>query len=354
MESSNFEGTDIYVDPAAFCGVAARMLAASGRDSVPAVLTLLGQALRADVRLLEAGATRSAIPLPRYRALSDVSLTLVAPIDLPVRARDTVLAVLSIEVPPGGLPPAWTEVPSPLSTIADLLALTLSAGAEPDAAKDVTSTARAWFNLDELDRTELAGELHDGLVQSLVAARYLLDLASSTWPGGPQPWLEAVRESLQAALVDGRGLLTSVQPRTRHGRGLRLALEELCAGSRIPVELKAIDAAADTAPLLTTIEAAASYRFVQAAIADLHARGGDAAEIRLAHGSNGLSIDVAAIGDKPAWPDEPGEIMKRWGTRIELLGGSVLLQPASAHLRFESADGEPAPLPGDVHAGRTK
>jgi Histidine kinase len=356
VESSNFDGTDIYVDPSAFCGVAARMLASGGRDSIPAVLTLLGQALRADVRLLEDGASRAAIPLPRVRGVGSdpLNLTLVAPIDLPVRSRNTVLAILSIEAPPGGLPDAWTEAPGPLGTIADLLALALSSSGDPDAATDVSSTARAWFNLDELDRTELAGDLHDGLVQSLVAARYLLDLASSTWPDGPQPWLEAVRESLQAALTDGRGLLTTVQPRTRHGRGLRVALEELCAASRIPVELEAIDAAADTAPLLTPMVAAVSYRFVQAALADLRVRGGEAAEIRLAHGAGGLSLDVNAIGDKPAWPDESGAAMQRWATRIELLGGTVLLQPASAHLRFDPADGETASLPGDVHAGRTK
>ena len=264
------------------------------------------------------------------------------------------LAILSIQAPPGGLPDAWTGAPGPLGTIADLLALTLSTVAEPDAAIDVASTARAWFNLDELDRSELAGELHDGLVQSLVAARYLLDLAASTWPGGPQPWLEAVRESLQAALADGRGLLTAVQPRTRHGRGLRVALEELCAASQIPVELQAIDAAADAAPLLTPMVAAVSYRFVQGALNDLRIRGGEAAEIRLAYGPGGLQLDVTAIGDKPAWPDEPGGTMQRWATRVELLGGTVLLQPASAHLRFDSADGETASLPGDVHAGRTK
>jgi Histidine kinase len=357
VDSSGFDGTDIYVDPAAFCGVAARMLAEDGRDALAPLLTLLGQALRANVDLLEAGTTRAAIPRPRLRAASpdSVDLSVAAPIDLPIRARGAVLAVLSIEPTLAGLPPAWTKSPGPLGTIADLVALTLSSGAEPAAVNDVRSAARAWFDLDELDRKQLAGELHDGLVQSLVAARYLLDLAASTWPDGPLPWLEAVRESVQAALADGRGLLNSVQPRVRAGRGLKVALDDLCAAASIPVELIC---APDT-PTAPTIEpsplaSAAGYRFVQAAFCDLIARGAEAAEVRLSCGVSGLSIDVSAVGDRPAWPDEPGETIRRWVTRVELLGGTVLLQPASAHLRFGPADGEHASLPGDVHAGRTK
>jgi hypothetical protein len=360
VDSSGFDGTDIYVDPAAFCGVAARMLAESGRDALAPVLTLLGQALRANVDLLEAGTTRAAIPRPRLRGASpdSVDLSAAAPIDLPIRARGTVLAVLSIEPTTAGLPAPWTQSPGPLGTIADLVALTLSSGSEPDAGDDVRSASRSWFDLEEQDRKQLAGELHDGLVQSLVAARYLLDLAASTWPDGPLPWLEAVRESIQAALVDGRGLLNSVQPRVRAGRGLRVALEDLCAAAPIPVELHPapLPTPAETAATgePAPVAAAAGYRFVQAAFCDLMARGAEAIEVRLSSGPSGLSIDVSAVGDRPAWPDEPGDGIRRWVTRVELMGGTVLLQSASAHLRFGAADGEHASLPGDVHAGRAK
>jgi hypothetical protein len=358
--NGDFEGTDVCVDPAAFCGVAARMLAASGRDAVPAVLALLGQALSADVRLLEAGTTRAAIPAPRVRraAPDSTGLAGVAPIELPVCARDTILAVLSIAPTDGVLPLAWTAPPGPLATIADLLALTLSAGPGPDAVTDVRSAARTWFDFDEQDRAEQAGQLHDGLVQSLVAARYLLDLAAVTWPGGPQPWLSAVQESLQAALADGRGLMSAVQPRTRNGRGLSSALEDLAEGCPIPVELtiEAGDPAAEDGPPSHEpkgYHGAACYRFVQAAIADLIERGGDAAQVRLAYGSSGVAIDVAAVGDRPAWPDEAGPAIRRWASRIDLLGGATLLQPASAHLRFAAADVDPASLSRDEHAGRT-
>jgi signal transduction histidine kinase len=199
--------------------------------------------------------------------------------------------------------------------------------------------------------------LHDSLVQSLVAARYLLDLAASTWPDGPLPWLEGVRESIQAALTDGRGLLKSVQPRVRTAQGLRVALEDLCSAAAIPAELHApavteppAEAAGEPAP----VAAAAGYRFVQAALADLIARGAEAADVQLSAGPSGLSIDVSAVGDRPAWPDEPGDGIRRWVTRVELMGGTVLLQSASAHLRFGAADGEHASLPGDVRAGRAK
>lgn len=358
--NSQFDGTDIHVDPAAFCGVAARMLAAEGRDGIPAVLALLGQALSADVRLLEAGTTKAAIPKPRIlRAAPDrTGLAGVAPIDLPVRSRGSILAVLSIEPADGALSAAWTATPGPLATIADLLALTLSTGPGPDAVTDVRSAARTWFAFDEQDRADQAGQLHDGLVQSLVAARYLLDLASTTWPGGPQPWLSAIQESLQAALADGRGLLSSLQARTRSGRGLCEALDELAEHCPIPVEITVDaaepedgDSAASAEP--SAFVAAASYRFVQTALADLMERGGDAAQVRLGYGPSGLSVDVTAIGDRPAWPDEPGSAIRRWAARVDLLGGATLLQAASAHLRFGPADGDPASLPVDAHAGRT-
>jgi hypothetical protein len=242
VDSSGFDATDIYVDPAAFCGVAARMLAESGRDALAPLLALLGQALQANVDLLEAGTTRAAIPRPRLRDASpdSVDLSTAAPIDLPIRARGTVLAVLSIEPITASVPLAWTKSPGPLGTIADLIALTLSAGPEVSAGSDVKAAARTWFDLDEQDRKQLAGDLHDGLVQSLVAARYLLDLAASTWPDGPLPWLEAVRESIQAALVDGRGLLNSVQPRVRAGRSrIRLPSRRLppTGSSRLPCSI---------------------------------------------------------------------------------------------------------------------
>ncbi len=309
--------------------------------------------------LLEAGTTRAAIPRPRLRdaAPDSVDLSAGAPIDLPIRAHGTVLAVLAIEPISAGLPGPWNHSPGPLGTIADLIALTLSSGSEPDAVSDVKSAARAWFNLDELDRKQLAGDLHDGLVQSLVAARYLLDLAASTWPDGPLPWLDAVRESVQAALADGRGLLNSVQPRIRAGRALRVALEDLCAAAPIPVELHTPAVAeppSDQSGEAVPVAAAAGYRFVQAALRDLLARGAEAVDVRLASGPSGLSIDVSAVGDRPAWPDEPGDGIRRWATRLELMGATVLLQSASAHLRFGAADGEHASLPGDVHAGRAK
>jgi hypothetical protein len=380
-------GADRAVDPNAFCGVAARMLAAGGRANIPSVLILLSQALRADVELQEPeggsgfvpegpadpddpGAPRSAIPQPRIRSTVDISVGAVqgavggVPIDLPVRWRGAVIAVLSVEPSVTGVPDAWAGTPGPLGTVADLLALTLAAEpadttdgvvvAErratdtPSQHRQARAVAEAWFDYDEHDRAELAGQLHDGLGQSLIAARYLLDLAAQSQPDGAQPWLATLRESLQEALADGRGLLTSLQPRTRHERGLRLALEEFSERSRFPVTLIAPQDHQHAVPQLSPVVAAAAYRFAQSAVADLRQRGASAAEVRLAYEPHGhgveLSVDVAPAaapgGVTTAPSGEPGLALERWARRIDLLGGRIVLDPDSAHLCFGTADGE--------------
>ncbi len=369
---------DRAVDPASFCGIAARMLAAGGRANIPPVLILLSQALRADVELQELepsaspeavaapGASRSAIPQPRIRSTVDISVGAVpgvvagVPMDLPVRSRGVIVAVLSVEPSVTGIPDAWAGT---LATVADLLALTLAAepvgspASEPPASAGRPAHARevaeAWFDFDEGDRADLAGHLHDGLVQSLIAARYLLDLAARAQPDGPQPWLATLRESLHDALADGRGLLTSLQPRTRHERGLRLALDEFCAGSRFPATLVAPPDHPEVTPQLSPVVAAAAYRFAQAAVADLRGRGAAAAEIRLAYTSDtdggGLCIDVVPRpGPDGHLPElhspDPGLALERWARRLDLLGGRIVLDPEAAHLCFAAADGAPAPV----------
>ena len=384
------------IDPAAFCGVAARMLAAGGRANITALLILLSQALCADVELREpdrgggggpAGWTSSApppsIPRPRIRSATGVCSG-AAPgagtgisIDLPVRSRGIALAVLSIEPSSGGIPEAWVSATGPLTVVADLLALALSA--EPTVAPSgvapsgvapsgvapsgvaagptpahTRAVAAAWFECDERDRADLAGHLHDGLVQSLIAARYLLDLAVKARPDGAQPWLATLRESLQEALADGRGLMTSLQPRTRHERGLRLALDELCAGSRFPVTLVAAPEHPEVTPQLSPVVAAAAYRFAQAAVADLQARGATAAEVRLTYRIDGLTLDVVPGGgadgrSSALLGSEPGAALERWARRLDLLGGRIVLDPAAAQLCFGAADGEAAP-PGAAAA----
>ena len=143
------------------------MLAAGGRANIPPVLILLSQALRADVELQEPesdapaapGASRSVIPQPRIRSTVDISVGAVpgvvagVPIDLPVRSRGVIVAVLTIEPSVTGIPDAWAGT---LTILADLLALTLAAepaGArppEPTSAAGRTAHARAvaeaWFH----------------------------------------------------------------------------------------------------------------------------------------------------------------------------------------------------------------
>jgi signal transduction histidine kinase len=372
--------------PAAFCGIVARLLAAGGRESIPSVLVLLSQVLQAEVDLEVAApigssdpavSARVAIPKPRIRSTVDITIgtrteTVSAelggrPIDLPVTSRGAVLAVLSIEPSRAGLPAGWVAEPASLGMIADLLALALAApldagerpdaGDRPEGRSTVHEVAQTWFEYEEQDRADLAGHLHDGLVQSLIAARYLLDIAAASQPqasqpDGSQPWLATLRESIQEALADGRSLLHSLQPRTKHGRGLCVALEDYCSSSRFPVTMRPGETGAHVMPQLTPVVAAAAYRFALAAVADLRARGADGAELQLNYAPGSVALDVGAATDRSGaaahaglQPQEAGLPLQRWATRIELLGGDIVLHPASAHLRFSAADEELAPTP---------
>jgi len=125
----------------------------------------------------------------------------------------------------------------------------------PVAADEVAADAEA-------ELTELAGVLHDGPVQSLLAATWALELADrAAAPAAPDGGLGEVRHALGHALADLRRVMGDLRPRGVQGglAGVLAALGERTPGLRLD----------DRAVGAVTAECSgAVYRLVTALAAD--------------------------------------------------------------------------------------
>lgn len=85
-------------------------------------------------------------------------------------------------------------------------------------------------------RQRLARDLHDGPVQDLVGASYLVDGALQSMKAGQIPQAEQLlagaTESVRGSIQSLRSVMVEVYPRTLHDRGLRAALDDLAQSLR--------------------------------------------------------------------------------------------------------------------------
>jgi len=167
-----------------------------------------------------------------------------------------------------------------------LLAATHSA---PLTAAPAALLARADADLDAL-----ADRLHDGVLQSLVVARYACDAVAR----GADP--AVARDAVQAALVALRRDVWALRPRTGHG--LSAALTEL-ALQRAAAGRPALDLELDDVPVALAA-AAVAYRLVQSV--------GD--DRRLTVRLTGAVLDVDAAVEDPAG----------WALRLHAVGAELL------------------------------
>ena len=106
----------------------------------------------------------------------------------------------------------------------------------------------------------VADVLHDGLVQDLVAARYLLELIGSSDPmWQSDPTVAELSAAIRGALEQARALMASTRGRARDGHGLSAALIALGERSPVPTELTV-----DLPEFMEPGVAVTVYRLVQA------------------------------------------------------------------------------------------
>jgi signal transduction histidine kinase len=152
-------------------------------------------------------------------------------------------------------------------------------------AERVLSTSRRYAALyreasdrlldaQELERTRLAGQLHDGVGQTLTAVTLTLDTVTSVLatgdsagPAEAATLVERARVLTSQALGDTRDLAGRLRPPRLHERGIASALEDLAANTGRPVTVSIADDARRPA-LLDADREVEAYRVVQEALAN--------------------------------------------------------------------------------------
>ena len=183
----------------------------------------------------------------------------------------------------------------------------------------------------EEERTRIAYDLHDGLIQQLVGARFYLNQCKATLCDvAPKHAVEIFTEgyeSLSSAIIEGRRIMQGLHPSTLDDLGLVEALRELGNNIakrsqwRIQLDLDDFDLEPDKAVSVSL------YRITQEALnnASQHARATQV-HVRLWH-DNGIHLSVKDDG-QGFDPKHPPESDNGWGLRtmkerVTLLDGVI-------------------------------
>ena len=255
--------TPTQQDVLALCSVAARRLSEAGPAAVPEVLRMLSEASGCAVALREARMGPDTAGADE--ADDDV-------LRVPLREGQRLAGVLELTpAPPANSP--WAAGSLALSLFADVLAMSVRCARTAATAR---TGAGQFLLAEEADRAQLAEGLHDGLVQALVAARYLIDLALQ--PGAENspvaPVLDDAREAVRDALAEARHLLGWLRPRSGNNVPVVSELESVVRreADRSPAAsvVLSVDPSADIP--VPPVVAAAAYRLVQCAVDSAHAQ----------------------------------------------------------------------------------
>jgi len=243
-------------------------------------------------------------------------------ISFPLRYGDETLGTLALAAPQ-----ALAVVHEQCAAVvADLLALTLSnfgALRQLDgAAAERRRLVARFIDATERERAELAGQLHDGPLQSLVAARYVTDMAGMALRDGT---FDEARRGVRAGLVSARRALWQLRPHAADGADLAGALQSLgeklgeATGLRV-----SIDASALPAQMPPSV-ASAAFRLAQEMLsASVRERAATRATVSAEVDGDVLVVTVTDDGVGQVVEVPPG--LARWREWVSLLGGEVRLR----------------------------
>lgn len=192
------------------------------------------------------------------------------------------------------------------------------------ATRQIEALSAELLRISEIERSQIAGELHDSLGQSLVLATLKMQSAMANMPGISSEEKKAIIEPIQQALQTAREISHRLTPAHLENLGIRLALEDLlqniakASNLRIKYELAALD----VFPGGWNID---FYRIVQEALTNVikHA---SASQITVSAGktAHGLEVTISDNGEGlPAANKSGGLGLLLMQQRAKAFGGTV-------------------------------
>src|SRR5262245_20921950 len=123
-----------------------------------------------------------------------------------------------------------------------------------DRMREREALSRRALEASEIERRQIAGDLHDGVVQDLTGVAYALSAAARR-AGHPAPAeMEAAAATIRDAVRDLRSMVVDLVPVSVDEGGLTAALEEL--GQRVATDRMTVTVHADELPAESPSDAA--------------------------------------------------------------------------------------------------
>lgn len=194
--------------------------------------------------------------------------------------------------------------------------------------------------VEEAERGAAGARLHDGLVQDLLAARYLADLALSAAAKGAdvetlRVRLESIREAASLALAGSRRMMADLTARGTDGVGLAGALRSTAASVLPAATVVTGDDSDSELGELPPATAVTAHRLA-GALLRVCASAAPILTVRRDGHTLTLTLDAPVDLDRPE--------VSGWVTRATALGGSVA-SGATVHAVLPLDHTSTAPVP---------
>jgi two-component system NarL family sensor kinase len=209
------------------------------------------------------------------------------------------------------------------------------------ANRKLVRMAQKTFSFLEKERRRISRELHDGINQLLVSARFKLERIDDALGRGDHldasSSLAAADRILETGIQDLRRLAYDLRPSVLDDLGLVAALESLCSGlvERKPLQLhfeSNIDSR-ECQPVLAT----ALYRITQESLHNIEKHAGEVrlVRVKVLRRRGWVYLEIADDGEGFAWhperrceQDGTGMGLRNIQDRVDLLGGRLTIEAA--------------------------
>nr|WP_277345585.1 cache domain-containing protein [Halomonas bachuensis] len=209
------------------------------------------------------------------------------------------------------------------------------------ANRKLVKMAQKTFSFLEKERRRISRELHDGINQLLVSARFKLERIDDALDRGDHidasSALAATDRILETGIQDLRRLACDLRPSVLDDLGLVAALESLCSGlaERKPVRIH-FESNIDSRhcqPVLAT----ALYRITQESLHNIekHAGGAHRVVVKVLRRRNWVYLEITDDGEGFTWhterrqeQDGTGMGLRNIQDRVDLLGGRLTIEAA--------------------------